>query len=206
MPLKTCLGCALEKDTAEFYLDATTGRPMARCKPCHRAQVLAAQQRRRADPLARAAEDARRRERARLRREELSARGVRRESTPYVRAWRERHREEFRRQDALYKRLMRPGPWRDGWLRVLAHYGPGCLACGSLEAVAPDHVVPVAQGGDNWAGNLQPLCRRCTQAKRGQRTDHRPDRGAAFAAAPRWESLGRGRKPRLAEDGGQGAA
>jgi len=112
-----------------------------------------------------------------------------------VKRWRSKHLSTSRARDRLYKLLMRTGPWRDAWLRVLAHYGSRCLACGETGNVCPDHVCPVSAGGTNHPANLQPLCRACNSAKRSERTDYRPDHGAAFANEPHWQSRGRGRAP-----------
>jgi 5-methylcytosine-specific restriction endonuclease McrA len=58
---------------------------------------------------------------------------------------------------------------------VLEIYGERCLKCGSEDNIQIDHVVPLAIGGDNLFGNLQPLCRSCNSSK-GARSceDYRP--------------------------------
>jgi len=112
----------------------------------------------------------------------------------YLKRWRASHPETARAHDRAYKLLRRPGPWREAWLRVLAHYGSRCMACGVVDDVHPDHVRPVSDGGTNHPANLQPLCRACNSRKRDC-TDYRPDHGQAFAHEPHWQSRGRGKAP-----------
>ena len=216
MAMKRCADCGLDKDSdTEFYhsrrrvflrrtrTHATREEVSAYCKVCQslRNNVPAAA----LSPDRLAARNA-----AACRRMEEKRRGLRAAGLPVVdpvaqaarqRAWRDAHRETAAAVDRTGKRLLRPGPWLDGWRAVLAHYGAACLACGATEDVHPDPVLPVLQGGDNWAGNLQPLCRSCNSRKRLWSIDRRPDRGAAFAGWPRWASQG-GRRPPLRVDAG----
>jgi len=48
---------------------------------------------------------------------------------------------------------------------IFLAYGKKCLACGSRDNIAIDHVVPITQGGSNLIDNLQPLCRSCNSSK-----------------------------------------
>ena len=56
---------------------------------------------------------------------------------------------------------------------VFALY-PRCLACGSDEHLAIDHVVPVSKGGPDRVENLQTLCRRCNGGKAASYHEYRP--------------------------------
>ena len=48
---------------------------------------------------------------------------------------------------------------------VLKFYGKECFACGSDGALEIDHIHPRSHGGTAAFRNLQPLCRKCGQAK-----------------------------------------
>lgn len=60
------------------------------------------------------------------------------------------------------------------WEALCASYGGRCLACGALGALTIDHVVPLALGGSNDIGNLQPLCASHNQSKGARILDYRP--------------------------------
>ena len=49
---------------------------------------------------------------------------------------------------------------------------PWCYVCGMRPAVAIDHVVPLAQGGDDTDENRMPICRSCHSAKTQWETRH----------------------------------
>ena len=68
----------------------------------------------------------------------------------------------------------------EDWLAILDHYGNACLACGSTENIHKDHIVALANGGTNWASNLQPLCGSCNCSKHTNTIDYRPDSGIEF--------------------------
>lgn len=107
---------------------------------------------------------------------------------PYlaVQRWRFTHRDQARMLDRVYKGMKRNLIFQAAWPRILAHYGGGCIKCGTTERVAPDHVLPVL--GDpvarNVLRNLQPLCRHCNGMKRGRSDDYRPDGGAWIETLP----------------------
>jgi 5-methylcytosine-specific restriction endonuclease McrA len=46
--------------------------------------------------------------------------------------------------------------------------GSPCFACGSVERIEVDHVVPLSRGGRHSIGNLMPLCRSCNASKGGK--------------------------------------
>lgn len=63
------------------------------------------------------------------------------------------------------------------WQLVLDRYGRKCLRCEVKESDVPltkDHVVPLSEGGTNYASNLQPLCRQCNSWKGAREIDFRP--------------------------------
>lgn len=49
-------------------------------------------------------------------------------------------------------------------LRILRR-DPTCRACGLRPSVIADHIVPVAEGGDDTMANGQGLCEPCHDAK-----------------------------------------
>jgi len=49
---------------------------------------------------------------------------------------------------------------------------PWCYVCGVEPAVAIDHVLPLAQGGDDTDENRMPICRSCHSAKTQWETRH----------------------------------
>jgi len=62
------------------------------------------------------------------------------------------------------------------WRALCEAYGGRCLACGQTVPLTVDHVVPLARGGTNDIGNVQPLCRP-DNVRKGTRTiDYRPRR------------------------------
>lgn len=70
------------------------------------------------------------------------------------------------------------------WLGLKRYYGFRCISCGRSERtlmrlglkLVPDHVVPLALGGTNMLGNLQPLCHGvggCNNRKHAKFIDYR---------------------------------
>lgn len=62
------------------------------------------------------------------------------------------------------------------WYELLARYGNVCLACGATERLTPDHIVPLARGGENVITNIQPLCIDCNRRKNAKTVDYREGR------------------------------
>jgi 5-methylcytosine-specific restriction endonuclease McrA len=63
------------------------------------------------------------------------------------------------------------------WEALKRCYVYTCLRCGKVEPeikLTVDHVVPVALGGPNILGKIQPLCKACNQSKGIKITDYRP--------------------------------
>lgn len=74
---------------------------------------------------------------------------------------------------------------KEQWVLIKAHYAPGgfCPCCSEKLPLTIDHVIPIAQGGMNHIGNIQPLCQPCNSQKGSRRIDDfRPD-GGEFAKA-----------------------
>lgn len=44
-------------------------------------------------------------------------------------------------------------------------YGGRCRYCGLFDKLERDHAVPMARGGENWAGNVVPACSSCNRLK-----------------------------------------
>lgn len=94
-----------------------------------------------------------------------------------VKRYRHANAEEWNRQEAIRKALKRHPLYAELCAEMRIVYGPLCPACRKREINCVDHVVPLGQGGHNHPANLQPLCIPCNTAKRGKRTDYRPDQG-----------------------------
>lgn len=76
--------------------------------------------------------------------------------------------------DDLSARLERPNYYTPSqWRALCEHYGNRCLACGQQRPLTPDHVIPIAQGGDVSIDNIQPLCLECNQQKGARIIDYR---------------------------------
>ena len=104
-----------------------------------------------------------------------------------MREWRRRNPEAFK--SLLHKRraqlLGNGGSWFAAeWVALVARYGHRCLACGLGEIqlrclhrkLVPIHVIPLAKGGRNDIGNLQPLCHGaggCNNRKGTKHIDYR---------------------------------
>jgi len=64
----------------------------------------------------------------------------------------------------------------DEWESLKAQYNYTCLRCRKREPdimLTRDHIVPLAQGGTDWIGNLQPLCGSCNSSKNDTTHDYR---------------------------------
>lgn len=65
---------------------------------------------------------------------------------------------------------------QEEWKAIVDRSGNTCLCCGvSGEHVGltKDHVLPLEQGGTNYASNLQSLCRSCNSRKGNREIDYR---------------------------------
>lgn len=71
------------------------------------------------------------------------------------------------------RRIARHTP--EEWETLLAAFHGFCAKCldGPLEHLAKDHITPLALGGSDGIGNLQPLCQPCNLKKGGDCTDYR---------------------------------
>ena len=82
--------------------------------------------------------------------------------------WGTRCRSCKRMQQRVKNRLPHRQAYRDPeYLSVpLSGY---CAACGVVEDLTRDHIVPLIKGGTNDASNIRLLCRECNSVK-GART------------------------------------
>ena len=62
---------------------------------------------------------------------------------------------------------------------ILKLYERKCFACGSAEGLEIDHIQPKSRGGKAAFANLQPLCRKCNNAKA-----NRPPRNIVIVRDP----------------------
>lgn len=103
----------------------------------------------------------------------------REERRKQIEAWeRENPGHKAQRKAIRTKRIKENGgahTW-DQWVALCDRYEWHCLRCGGQGGtgyLTRDHVIPVAKGGDNTIGNIQPLCRSCNQIKGQDTTDYR---------------------------------
>lgn len=108
----------------------------------------------------------------------------------YQAEYQRRNRERINRQSQEWKRKNREvandmqrrrraaggggGTWGRLRKQLIALYGEVCLACGSVDGIQIDHVLPVALGGASDLDNLQLLCGPCNRAKSATYADYRP--------------------------------
>ena len=103
----------------------------------------------------------------------------------YDREWRKSHPERMKIQRKTENARRRArlvnaeGKYTiDEWLNIKAKYDYTCLSCGRSEPevkITPDHVIPLASGGNNNIENIQPLCWGCNARKQNQIIDYRYD-------------------------------
>lgn len=105
------------------------------------------------------------------------------------------HRESITEAYVLLTRLLKPilnrpkpeeikaerrvvaANYSDLFLLIGKRDGFKCAACGCLENLQLDHVVPVTWGGKSVADNLQLLCASCNVRKGASDTDYRQTKG-----------------------------
>lgn len=84
----------------------------------------------------------------------------------------------MRANRAKAKKLGASGDFtRAEWLALVEQYDHRCLCCSKQEPeieLSFDHVIPLARGGSNDIGNIQPLCLSCNQRKNVSPVDYRP--------------------------------
>lgn len=55
------------------------------------------------------------------------------------------------------------------WLTCLTFFNGECAYCGTTKhTLHIDHIVPLAQGGQDTPSNIVPACERCSEARDGQ--------------------------------------
>jgi 5-methylcytosine-specific restriction endonuclease McrA len=62
------------------------------------------------------------------------------------------------------------------WEQLKLQYDHTCLRCERKEPeikLTADHVIPLSKGGDNYIGNIQPLCHSCNSGKGANIIDYR---------------------------------
>ncbi|MCQ8831765.1 HNH endonuclease [Streptomyces malaysiensis] len=68
---------------------------------------------------------------------------------------------------------------QDEWFEIVEQHGGVCLACGSPDQLTVDHIIPLSQGGEHTADNVQPLCSTCNKSKFIKVIDYRPKRAVS---------------------------
>jgi len=58
-------------------------------------------------------------------------------------------------------------------MKSISDMYPYCLACGAVDYLEFDHIMPLALGGPNHPDNLQVLCRHCNSKKHATYKDYR---------------------------------
>jgi 5-methylcytosine-specific restriction endonuclease McrA len=110
-----------------------------------------------------------------------------------AKAWRQQHPERHQYHGAVRRarKLASVGQFTLAeWLALCEKYDHRCLCCGKQAPeikLSPDHVIPLARGGGNDIGNIQPLCVRCNCRKSAQTIDYRK---SGYAVRTTMEALG----------------
>lgn len=98
-----------------------------------------------------------------------------------IRQWRRKYPDKARakaRQDKLRRRAIMAGAegyhTEEAWQAISDRHDARCLRCGSTEDLTRDHIIPLSNGGSDYASNLQPLCRSCNASKGKRYIDYRP--------------------------------
>lgn len=89
----------------------------------------------------------------------------RRENTEKVKVYDARRRASKRNAEGSYT--------ADEWKELCEKYGNKCLCCEQKKPLTADHVIPLAKGGSNGIGNIQPLCKTCNSSKGTKSIDYR---------------------------------
>lgn len=55
------------------------------------------------------------------------------------------------------------------WEELKRKYGSRCLCCGKKADLTIDHIVPLSRGGLSTADNIQPLCQKCNNERKGDK-------------------------------------
>jgi HNH endonuclease len=86
-----------------------------------------------------------------------------------VKARREKKRmkeSRIRRRKLRMARARRKGTHTaKQWRTLLAEVAGRCVRCMEIAKLTKDHIVPIYQGGSDAIENLQPVCRKCNNAK-----------------------------------------
>ncbi len=78
-------------------------------------------------------------------------------------------RKQFDRNRSIREQAARGGHSAEEAWRALEQQGGQCAHCGTEEWLTKDHIVPLAEGGTDFADNIQWLCRPCNSKKGARR-------------------------------------
>lgn len=182
--LKTCNVCGVTKDITEFYAnksyrDGCEGK----CKACRKAYQVSW----RADNRQMHRDSVHEYYRTHKEEKQKYYKKWCAENSEhkafYDRNWKHSNPERYRaqcRSDFAKRRARIVGAsgkfTQSEWRMLKTRYGNRCLKCGRSEPdvkITPDHVIPLALGGNNDIGNIQPLCIGCNAAKQARIIDYR---------------------------------
>lgn len=99
----------------------------------------------------------------------------------YKQTYAETPRGKEKAHEGVWRRIARkrasPGSFtKSEFMAMCRNVDWRCLACLKKFAVLEaDHVVPLAKGGSNDIGNIQPLCRSCNAGKGASYRDYRAE-------------------------------
>lgn len=92
--------------------------------------------------------------------------------------YRQTHKDEIRIASGKRRSAAKAGDLTaKQWCLIKQSFGNVCLCCGvsgDQSKLEIDHVIPLAQGGEHTASNIQPLCRSCNARKGDKAIDYRP--------------------------------
>ena len=76
----------------------------------------------------------------------------------------EQHRISGHKRNSIRRKL----PWTltlEQWEIAKLHFNNECAYCGNKHALAQDHLIPVAKGGEYTKDNIIPSCQSCNSSK-----------------------------------------
>lgn len=174
--MKVCFSCKKEKTTSDFHKKKSRQDGLSPyCRSCTAAKVKANRIAKGLPVIGKRQTREERNQKALERYYRNRDKYLERRSQEYdivieiERASRLRNREKQRpaknARQRVRNRIVQGGNYviLDKELRRI--YNQACVACGTMENLSMDHIIPLARGGSHSVGNLMTLCRSCNASK-----------------------------------------